>query len=173
MKERIRSIMNGLGMSQQEFAQKLGISPASLSNILGGRTNPTNTHVMAVHRAFPDISVNWLIFGEGSMYAEGSSGADTASGTGEDGLISLGTTDTESEKVPNDLFSAAYQAGLSSSSPVSTSQLPPRERDLARRAAVYEQKNTNVVDKPRRKIKEIRVFFDDGTYEAFVPSSGK
>ena len=165
--------MQSMRLSQQDFANRLGISAASLSSIFTGRTNPTNNHVMAVHRAFPDISVNWLIFGEGSMYAEGSSGADAALGAGDDGLVSLGTTDTESEKGPNDLFSAAYQAGLSSSSPVSTSQLPPRERDLARRAAVYEQKNTNVVDKPRRKIKEIRVFFDDGTYEAFIPSSGK
>ena len=28
-----------------------------------------------------------------------------------------------------------------------------------------------IIDKPSRKIKEIRVFFDDGTYESFVPSS--
>ena len=31
-------------------------------------------------------------------------------------------------------------------------------------------KNTNIIDKPVREIKEIRVFFSDGTYEAFVPS---
>ncbi len=28
----------------------------------------------------------------------------------------------------------------------------------------------NIIDKPVREIKEIRVFFSDGTYEAFVPS---
>ena len=31
-------------------------------------------------------------------------------------------------------------------------------------------KNMNIIDKPVREIKEIRVFFSDGTYEAFVPS---
>ena len=53
MKERIRLIQEQLGLSQIEFANKLGISPASLSSIYTGRTNPTNNHVMAIHKAFP------------------------------------------------------------------------------------------------------------------------
>lgn len=68
MKERIRQIMDQAKLSQQDFAAKLGISPASLSSIFTGRTNPTNNHVMAVHRAFPDININWLMFGEGDAH---------------------------------------------------------------------------------------------------------
>lgn len=67
MIERIRSIMDYAKLSQQDFAARLGISPASLSSILTGRTNPTNKHVMGVHVAFPEINVNWLMFGEGEM----------------------------------------------------------------------------------------------------------
>ncbi len=59
--------MDSMGLSQQEFAQKLGMSPASLSNIFNGRSNPTNNHVQAIHRAFPNINTNWLMFGEGTM----------------------------------------------------------------------------------------------------------
>ena len=58
MKERIRLIQEQLGLSQIEFANKLGISPASLSSIYTGRTNPTNNHVMAIHKAFPQINAN-------------------------------------------------------------------------------------------------------------------
>ena len=29
--------------------------------------------------------------------------------------------------------------------------------------------NAKQLDKPQRKIKEIRVFYDDGTFEAFAP----
>ena len=67
MRERIRQVMDSMGLSQQEFAQKLGMSPASLSNIFNGRSNPTNNHVQAIHRAFPNINTNWLMFGEGTM----------------------------------------------------------------------------------------------------------
>lgn len=75
MKERIRLIQEQLGLSQIEFANKLGISPASLSSIYTGRTNPTNNHVMAIHKAFPQINVNWLMFGEGDMTEGGVVGA--------------------------------------------------------------------------------------------------
>ena len=68
MKERIRRIMEEAGMSQKEFAERLKISPASLSNILAGKTSPTNYHVQAVHNAFPDININWLFCGTGEMH---------------------------------------------------------------------------------------------------------
>lgn len=48
-------------MSQQEFAQKLGLSPATLSNIFNGKTRPTNNHVQAIHKAFPNINISWLL----------------------------------------------------------------------------------------------------------------
>lgn len=44
------------------------MSPASLSSIFNGRTNPTNNHVQAIHRAFPVVNVSWLMFGEGDMF---------------------------------------------------------------------------------------------------------
>lgn len=85
MKDRIRLVMERAQLSQQDFARKLEISPASLSSIFTGRTNPTNNHVSAVHRAFPDINVNWLMFGEGDMYlptAAAGSGENAAEGAG-------------------------------------------------------------------------------------------
>ena len=68
MKERILQIMRRENMTQQEFAKAIEVSPASLSNIFNGKTNPTNNHVSAIHRRFPDININWLMFGEGDMY---------------------------------------------------------------------------------------------------------
>jgi hypothetical protein len=48
-------------------------------------------------------------------------------------------------------------------------------QDSLRQAALLSAVNKNAknFDISERKIKEIRVFFDDGTYESFVPSSGK
>lgn len=68
MKDRIRQIMDDAKMSQQDFAAKLGISAASLSSIFTGRTRPTNNHVQAIHKAFPEININWLLFGEGDSH---------------------------------------------------------------------------------------------------------
>ena len=68
MKDRIMKIMKDEGMDQKDFAAALKISPSSLSNIFNGRSNPTSNHVSAIHRRFPEININWLMFGEGEMY---------------------------------------------------------------------------------------------------------
>ena len=52
MKERILQIMRRENMTQQEFAKAIEVSPASLSNIFNGKTNPTNNHVSAIHRRY-------------------------------------------------------------------------------------------------------------------------
>ena len=67
MQDRIRQIMDHYGLSQQNFAAQLGVAPATISSIFTGRTNPTNKHVQAIHKAFPEIDTNWLMFGEGEM----------------------------------------------------------------------------------------------------------
>lgn len=173
MKERIRQIMNAMGLSQQEFAQRLGISTASISSIFNGRTNPTNNHVMAIHRVFPQIRIEWLMFGEGDMYV-----SDTAAPDGEaptDGAVADGESQAASVSAGAaieglSLFgqeSAALQTEKSSN-------LRPRPAYAQERPGAYQkpkEEMRNIIDLPKRKIKEIRVFFDDGTYEAFIPST--
>ena len=76
MEGRIRQIMEAKQMSQKEFAECTNISPASLSSIFNGRTRATNNHTLAIHQAFPDVNINWLLFGEGSMYGSNESASD-------------------------------------------------------------------------------------------------
>lgn len=144
MKDRIMEIMKLEGMTQQEFAAALDISPASLSNIFNGKTNPTNNHVNAIHKCFPNINISWLMFGEGNMYIEGSadSGNKDSLPTDELGGISFNSAD----RVPKANYSPEIAAGT----------IP---------GMLNEQ--TKFIDKPQRKIVEIRIFFDDGTFETF------
>ena len=158
MKERIRNIMQHERLSQQEFAARLGISAASLSSIFTGRTNPTNNHVMAVHRAFPQINVNWLLFGEGSMLAPEAGTQSAATGS--------------ADLQPAATGSAGFQPTASSAFPPSSSAIGRTQPSTQRRPSDPSFMAINIDKRPRR-IKEIRVFFDDGTYESFVPSSGR
>lgn len=167
MEDRIKQVMESLGLSQQEFAQKLELSPASLSNIFNGRSKPTNNHVQAIHRAFPSINTNWLMFGEGNMLegpeknisnlpsqnSGGSSGDDSSApldfGVGEKGGLSDGSTMS--------LFSGLAHSPQNN---------PESQKNGAKTITkiVTEQKIV------RPKILEIRVFYDDQTFESFVPS---
>ena len=68
MKDLIRKVMESQNMTQQEFADFVHISPASLSSVFTGRTRPTLAIVEAIKGALPDISTDWLMFGSGNMW---------------------------------------------------------------------------------------------------------
>ena len=53
MKERIKEIQETTGMTQSDFAHHIGLSPAALSSIYGGRTNPTLKTVECIQSKFP------------------------------------------------------------------------------------------------------------------------
>ena len=69
MKDRIRKLMESKGMTQQEFSEFLGISPATLSSIFKGRTRPSISVVEAIRTKMPEVMTDWLVFGTGEMLA--------------------------------------------------------------------------------------------------------
>ena len=156
MKERIRQIQDREGMSQKDFAAAIGISQASLSSIYNGRTLPTNRHVEAIHKRFPEISTNWIMFGEGEMLLSDADAAFNSnltedSSQADESVRQEETLGSSLDKSSRKSDNRDYQGDLFSTAPV------------VREIVKY-------IDKPQRKITEIRVLFDDGTYAIF---SGK
>lgn len=181
MKDRIREIMTYSGLTQQDFASKLQMAPASISSIFNGRTNPTMNHVMAIHNAFPQISEKWLLFGEGEMIPS-SPQNDIPTSTpmsmidDEDEGENLGgffsqqpaTSSTPSAGSTMTLnASSAPSAGVGRQTGAQREYGRETGRDSRRDASHEVAKN---VDKQLRRVKEIRVFYDDNTYETFVPA---
>lgn len=134
-------------MTQKDFAASLCVAEATLSSVYTGRTRPTNNMVSAIHEAFPEVSIPWLMFGEGSMLDTASSefGTQTSASTGI-------TSDQQS--FTQDLFTATPQVQ-------NTPSPAPIVQPMVKEVVKY-------IDKPQRKITEIRVFYDDGTYETFL-----
>ena len=160
MKERIRQIMESMHMTQQVFAQFIGMSPASLSSIFNDRTKPTLNIVEAIKLKIPNINTDWLMFGHGTMFMndnEPSSGPQEPSSGSSGGLF---------DGVPpiTDLFSSA------SPTPQGTVRQVPSNNGVKSthpNSAFEEVKNA---DKSPRRVVEIRVFYDDQTWESFSPS---
>ena len=155
MKDRIRQIMDSQHMSQQVFADYLGVGAATLSSIFNGRTRPTLNIVEAVKKKIPNINTDWLMFGSGEMFLpdnntlfQSNEGAETPS------LSQSPMLDFESPVSPTPQNVHPMQQNFNS---VKNTRLEmPREE-------------VKVVDKPQRRITEIRVFYDDQTWETFVP----
>ena len=150
-------------MTQQEFAKAIEVSPASLSNIFNGKTNPTNNHVSAIHRRFPDININWLMFGEGDMYATVSDETKDSVNGGESTIKSgaeKAPIDASGEPMLFDISDPEQYAAWVRMEDIKDVDDQNRQIPVVREVVKY-------IDKPQRKITEIRIFFDDGTFEVF------
>ena len=152
MKDRIRRIMESQHMTQQVFAQFIKISPATLSGIFNGRTNPSLNIVEAIKNSLPSISTDWLLFGNGPMYIDVSKGESVASaGSSADSKEAMLDFETPSTAPSIASQTGGFVQGVNST---------PKN---------IEQFVVKNIDKPQRKITEIRIFFDDQTWETFLP----
>ena len=159
MKDRIRQIMEAQHMSQQVFADFIGTTPATLSGIFNDRTRPTINIVESIKKKIPDISTDWLLFGIGEMYqrsTDGSSG-DLAAAKSSSGNVRT--------MEPMIDFSQNSQP-----TPSMGSQQPTFYNGVRTTPQVMAREEIKVIDKPKRHVTEIRVYYDDQTWESFVPS---
>lgn len=58
--DRIRSLLNELGISQTEFCEKTGLTKSALSNYLNGDRTPRQDQIDKISRAY-NISPTWLM----------------------------------------------------------------------------------------------------------------
>lgn len=68
VRRKIEEIMQAEGMNAKTFAEEVGISAGTLSNILGGRNNPSLDVVQSILNRFRTISADWLVLDFGQMY---------------------------------------------------------------------------------------------------------
>ena len=69
MVERINLLLKAKNITARQFAEEIGIQPSGMSHILSGRNNPSLDFVMKVVKRWPEVNINWLMFGKGEMYA--------------------------------------------------------------------------------------------------------
>lgn len=144
-------------MTQQVFADFLQQSPATLSSIFNGRTRPTLNVVDAIKAKIPDISIEWLLYGTGEKYVSHPAGSDVAFSGDAAG----------SRDLMLNFDVAASNSSISSSEMHHTGAFQP---DMKAGHQEMVREEVKIVEKEPRRVTEIRVYYDDQTYETFVPS---
>lgn len=151
IKDRLKMIMDREKLTAGAFAESIGVAQATISHILGERNKyPSTEVILRLHQRYSDINLEWLLTGKGEMSKDSSS--STASCPDFDYPLftenaenpSNGTDKTENRK--------EIALGMPQNSPNS----------IVRQEVIYKEK-------PAKKITEIRIFFDDNTYEIFKP----
>lgn len=145
--DRLKLILERVNLTPGNFADKIGVAPATISHILSGRNKYPSAEVMLrLHETFPDIDLNWLLTGEGTLVKDDPDSMFTGSLFG-DNLLNATKSTTESENRKENSLETAKNV----------------DNPIVKQEIIYKEK-------PVRKIAEIRIFFDDGTYETFTPN---
>ena len=82
MNNRIKQIRNSVGLTQQEFADRIGCSRSTLTNYEAGRNEPMNPVITAICREF-NVNESWLRTGEGQIFSPVSRDEEIASFMGD------------------------------------------------------------------------------------------
>lgn len=199
MKDRIRELMEAQHMNQQTFANFTGINGATLSGIFTGRSRPTLNTIEAIKKKFPSINIEWLMFGHGGMFMtsndnEASEVAGQTSAPPTNPSFSTNhniNTPTSQQHISNITVIPAddNEPAASSQRNINTANMAAEQSlfDTSRstqsfqnnmvQSSMNNQQKPIIIEKqvqptpPPRKVTEIRVFYDDQTWEAFVPKN--
>ena len=161
--ERIQEIIRAKNLNNIQFCSITGISPASLSHITSNRSKPTLTILRNVINGFPDINPEWVMMGTGPMFRNG----EQHFNENEDDFRDF------AENKENDKLPLLFDDDLQDNQQPIIKQVKPNVWPNQNNNANIEdivKKTLTVVQKPQRKIVEVRIFFDDGTYETFTPN---
>ncbi len=152
LKDRIRLIMEREKVPPRVFAETIGVQQSTLSHILNDRNKPSLEVVMKVHQTYSYVNLEWLLYGKGEMVAISND---------------QGSTNSNGD----------YQPSLFDENPLNSSQrtvttenrkeMPLENIEIIPKEIVKQE--IRYIEKPTRKITEIRIFFDDNTYETFRP----
>lgn len=70
MEQRLRELRKALGLTFREFGEKIGFSPAAVSEIEHGRNPLLERHITLICQVFPRVNAEWLRSGDGNMFLD-------------------------------------------------------------------------------------------------------
>ncbi|WP_439883054.1 helix-turn-helix domain-containing protein [Pontibacter sp. MBLB2868] len=142
MVERIQQLMEFKGFSSSQFADTIEVPRAVISHIISGRNKPSLDVVLKVIAAFPEISKDWMLLGEGEMLKS----LVTNVGSDSPGIIGAPTPDTS----VHELQEKVHEPGKIQNTPIEN---VPSGKD---------QEGTKTIE-------QIVVFYSDKTFIAYKP----
>ncbi len=184
-RDRIEYLMNLYGLTPSQFSDKTGIQRASVSHILSNRNKPSLEILLKIYHAFEDVELAWLVAGEGNPptapqeNTENESVAEPAATEEVHRPANMFFSFMEDDaQKPADEVAASAPVAIASASTVAESAPAVTAKEAP------EHKNDSVVNPTKgddaacvlsavadsaKRIKEIKIFYDNGTYETFLP----
>ena len=68
MNNRLKQFLAAENITQAQFADNINVVRASVSHVLSGRNNPSYEFIRSIMEKYPELNIEWLMFGNGKMY---------------------------------------------------------------------------------------------------------
>lgn len=150
IKDRFKMIMDREKLTAGAFAESIGVAQATISHILGPRNKyPSTEVILRLHQRYNDINLEWLLTGIGEM---SNSNNETKNNSGFDYPLFADNPENMSNRSEEN----ENRKEIASETPKIAT------KEIVKQEIIYKER-------PPRKITEIRIFFDDNTYETFRP----
>ncbi|MEZ3591276.1 MAG: helix-turn-helix domain-containing protein [Muribaculaceae bacterium] len=171
---RIKIFMNYLGIANSQFADTCKIPRPTISQVLNGRNKKISDELISkIHEAYPQLSVLWLMFGEGEMVQDANikiSEPQTETNLGFDDTHRA-VTETFSDRIDFD----SPEIGDVTNKNIQTDTLPDPLKatefasSLPKESAETAQGTITFSTDASKEIVNILVFYSDGRFQQFVP----
>lgn len=171
---RLISFMESHGIGSTQFADACGIPRPTLSQILSGRNKKISDAVIAkIHNAYPQLSVLWLLFGEGQMETGGQQPAAAPAAPQTAAPKPYSPTGTLFSPETGDDDGGLFGSQGGSEPLIFDDEEPLREVSGGSQAPAGDvQAPTAPVTVPAdgsKSIVNIMVFYSDNSFQSFVP----
>lgn len=176
---RLKLFIDTNGLTSSQFADMCGIARPTVSQILSGRNQKISDKLITqIHQAFPDLSIVWLMFGEGPVKNSGSDvrlGQITYAidpGQSADDIVQVDTPEIKSE---NSVYADNSTTRLPDSTlrglNIAENNPKPTKNQLfeSDMRILDLQRQIDQMKQNPRKVIQITIYYDDSTFETFVP----
>ena len=190
---RLKFLIDYLGISSSQFADACNISRPTLSQLITGRNKKVSDVIIGqIHEAYPNLSILWLLFGEGEMWL----GQPSLNGNSSEPLSpDSNIINTDSEDPNGSSHVSTPQTGdLCEKIPCENPEFPKdghaemkygKENALnytenGGQSTINKDVNTYIknaellsdlakLKEKTRKVVQVTIYYDDSTFESFYP----
>ncbi len=160
---RIKELIEALSISNKDFAEEIDVAPAIISHVLSGRNKASLHLIQQITNVYTNVNLTYLLHGSGKLFSDSSSDQES-------------TVSMEMNSLP----SGARYVPPPSGAPLKAKSVEVKDEMVAEsisKANTEEESKssrltnvyTNVNQDKKKKIARIVIFFDDKSFEEYLP----
>ncbi len=169
--ERLNYFVKSEGISPSVLADTCGIPRPTVSQLLNGRSKKISDDIISkIHKVYPNLSVLWLMFGEGQMLTSDNnkSNQNNSQQNTSQNLFPEDNSDTEINQTQDCVAQNTQTNNFQDLSGLIN--LASVEVDSIDSSKEQKQQSIHITPNSKKTITNIVVFYSDNSFQSFSPS---